>query len=259
MKGEQVREKLHRGELVYGTHVTDCSHAVSLDILGSAPLDCVFLCTEHMPVDRRETATVCRSFAQRGISPVVRISSPSAREAAMALDAGAHGVVAPYVESVAEVRELVGAVHYRPIKGRQLEHFLSGRSRPSAATRDFLGRFNRQQYAIIGVESVAAYENLDALIAVDGLDGVFLGAHDLSVSLEAPEQWDNPELFRLIADTVVRCRRVGIGVGLHLSEWFSIEQARRLIALGMNWVLDGADVVHTRQVLQQRRELLLGG
>ena len=50
-----------------------------------------------------------------------------------ALDAGADGIVAPYVESVDEVRGLVGAVHYRPIKGRQLRDFLSGARQPATA------------------------------------------------------------------------------------------------------------------------------
>lgn len=115
----------------------------------------------------------------------------------MALDAGAEGIVAPYVETLDEVREVVGAVHDRPIKGRQLREFLDGSRQPAKATHEFLRRFNRHHYAIIGIESVAAFENLAALISVPGVDAVCMGPHDLSVSLEAPEQWDHPALLRL--------------------------------------------------------------
>jgi 4-hydroxy-2-oxoheptanedioate aldolase len=88
---------------------------------------------------------------------------------------------------------------------------------------------------------------------------VFLGPHDLSVSLEAPEQWDNPALHRVIEDIIVRCRAANIGVGVHLSPAiFTLDQVRRLVALGMNWILDGADVTLAQGELKQRRRVLCG-
>ena len=258
MNGEQIRERLHRGECVYGTHVALMSNAAAAAMLARCELDFAFFCGEHMPLDRTETASMCALYAGKGISPIVRISHPSAVEAAKALDAGAQGIVAPYVETVAQVREVVGAVHYRPIKGLQLDDFLSGRKTPTEETAEFLNRFNRHHYAIIGIESVAAYENLDALISVPGVDGVFMGPHDLSVSLEAPEEWDNPALFRLMEDVVGRCRAAAIGSGVHLPPGvFSTEQAQQLIAAGMNWILDGADVAWALHSLRQRRSQLM--
>jgi 2-keto-3-deoxy-L-rhamnonate aldolase RhmA len=164
----------------------------------------------------------------------------------------------PYVETVAEVRQIVGAVHLRPIKGRQLQDLLDGKLKPKEVTRAFLDRFNRHNYVIIGIESVAGYENLDALIGVDGVDGVFMGPHDLSVSLEIPEQWDHPALLGLMEDTIRRCRAAGKGVGVHVSHLFSEAQTHRFISLGMNWILDSADISHTLQSLQNRRRALCG-
>ncbi len=259
MTGDIIREKLHGGETVYGTHVAGWSNALVPRLLATTPLDFAFVCNEHMPVDRAETAALCQQFSGLGISPIVRLSHASAIEAAMAVDGGADGIVAPYVETVDEVRAMVGAVHYRPIKGRQLCEFVAGVRQPNDATRRFLRRFNRHQYVIIGIESVAAYENLEALIGVEGVDGVFMGPHDLSVSLEAPEEWTNPALHHLIEDTIVRCRAANIGVGVHLSTAvFSIDQIKRLIGLGMNWILDGADVTLAAYGMKQRRAALCG-
>lgn len=258
MNGENIRESLHNGSRVYGTHVTGLSNAVITRMIGTAPLDFVFFCNEHMPMDRAETSILCQHFGSMGISPIVRISSPDPTEAAMALDAGAEGIVVPYIETVEEVRKLAGAVHYRPIKGRQLRGIFDGTRPPSPESESFLRRFNRHHYLIIGVESVAAYENLDALIGVKGVDGVFMGPHDLSVSLEVPEQWDHPKLLRLIEDTTRRCRAAGIGVGVHLSQIFSMEQTHRFTALGMNWILDGADISHLLHGLRQRRDAICG-
>ncbi|MEQ1862924.1 MAG: aldolase/citrate lyase family protein [Chthoniobacteraceae bacterium] len=259
MNGEQLRAHLHSGARVYGTHIATAGNPVVTAMLANASLDFVFVCNEHMPVDRAATSALCQQFGAMGISPIVRIPYPCARHAAMALDAGAEGIVAPYVETVDEVRDLIGSVHYRPIKGRQLRGILDGSRPPNQATRAFLERFNRRQYAIIGIESVAAYENLDALIAVPGVDGVFMGPHDLSVSLEAPEQWENPALIALIEDVIRRCRAARIGVGLHLNAAvFDAAQTQQFLNLGMNWILDGADVAHASRALKQRRAELCG-
>ena len=255
MQGEDVREMLHAGERVYGTHVCTLGNAVAASILTRAPLDFVFLCSEHMPMDRAEISILCQFYAAKGISPIVRIPFPCPHHAAMALDAGAQGIVAPYVETVEEVQEVVGAVRYRPIKGRLLREFLSGARQPSEKTVAFLNRFNRHSYTIIGIESMPAYENLDCLIGVEGVDGVFIGPHDLSVSMEAPEEWDNPALFRTIEDIVMRCAAAGIGVGAHVnSRSFTTDQVKRLIAVGMNWILDASDVGWAVDRLQSRHE-----
>lgn len=74
----------------------------------------------------------------------------------------------------------------------------------------------------------------------------------------APEQWENPALLRLIEDGSVRCRAAGRGVGVHLSPVFSTEQTRRSVSLGMNWILDGADVIFALHGLRQRRAELCG-
>jgi 2-keto-3-deoxy-L-rhamnonate aldolase RhmA len=253
MNGEDLRKQLHAGNCVYGTHVTHTSNPIAASVLASAGLDFVFLCSEHMPLDRTEMSALCCLYASKGISPAVRISRPDSAEACRALDAGAQGIVVPYVETVEEVRNMVGAVRYRPIKGQLLRDFLTGSRKPSAKTNAFLQRFNGQHWLIIGIESVAAYKNLDSLISVPGVDGVFIGPHDLSVSLEAPEDWNHPEFHRMIEDIVIRCRAANIGVGAHLTPGiFTNDRVRHLISVGMNWILDASDLGHAVHALRER-------
>jgi len=243
MRGELIRERLHNGERVYGTHVCSLTNPKTAQIQATLEYDFVFVCNEHMPIDRTETAMICQFYAAHGISPVVRIPSVDPGAAAMALDGGAQGIVVPYLETVQEAKAMVGAVKYRPIKGQMLRDILSGSRKPKQATIEFLNRFNRDHYLIIGVESVAAYENLDALLAVDGVDGVFMGPHDLTVSLEVPEQYDHPAFRRLVVDIVRRCRAANKGVGIHYSQRTPIERWHELLDEGMNWILYGADIV----------------
>ena len=108
---------------------------------------------------------------------------------------------------------------------------------------EFFERINSETYLIIGVESVAAYESLAQLISVLGVDGVFIGPHDMTVSMEVPEKYDNPDFVRMLDDVIRRCRAAKIGVGVHLSQMITPDaRFKRLIDKGMNWILYGADV-----------------
>ena len=244
MQGHLIRESLHTGRRIYGTHVCSLPNSVAAGIYASVEYDFAFICNEHMPIDRTETATMCQFYASRGISPIVRIPTPQANLAAMALDVGAQGIVVPYIETEEQVIEMVGAVKYRPVKGKKLEQFLSGKTKPTPQMNDFFKQFNRNNYLIIGIESVAGYENLDRLISVPGVDGVFIGPHDMTVSMDLPNQYDHPDFVKMLDDIIERCRKGGIGVGAHLSQSTNSDQRfKELIEKGMNWVLYGADIV----------------
>ena len=243
MLGETIRQKLHEGERVYGTHVCSLTNPVTAQMQSTLEYDFVFICNEHMPIDHTETSMLCQFYAAKGVSPIVRIPAPVPHYAARALDEGAQGIVAPYVETVEEVKALVGAVKYRPIKGEKLKGFLSGATQPSEKLAAFFDRFNRHNFLIIGIESYPAYERLEELITIPGVDGVFVGPHDLTCSMDIPEEYEHPEFRRVLEDIIVRCERTGVGVGVHMSQLStSLEGYLELIQKGMNYVLFGSDV-----------------
>jgi len=64
MTGEQIRDRLHRGVRVWGTHVTAAGNPVVTRLMSEAPLDFVFLCNEHMPLDRAQTSALCQQFEE---------------------------------------------------------------------------------------------------------------------------------------------------------------------------------------------------
>ena len=247
MRGKLIRENLRSGKRVYGTHVLSFGDAFTTSILAELEMDFVFICTEHIPIDRAEVSTMCKFFASHDISPIVRIPYPSTRWAAMVLDGGAQGIVAPYVESVEEVKALAGAVRYRPIKGKFCADLVNGVRQPKDKTKRFLERFNEDRYLIIGVESVEAIDNLETLLSVDGVDAVFLGPHDITVSMEIPEEYDNPHFIDLVTDVIRRCRKLGKGVGIHMDSMQ--ERCKPFFDAGMNWVLNGATIIKTRDRL----------
>jgi len=254
MHGHLIRQCLHEGRRVYGTHVCSLTNPLTARMQASLEYDFVFICNEHMPIDRTETAMMCQYYTAMGISPIVRIPRPVAAQATMAIDGGAEGIVVPYVETIDQVKELIGAVRYRPIKGKKLEQYLDGSVSPSPVLRDYLDRFNKETYLIIGIESVAAYEDLDRLISVPGVDGVFIGPHDLTLSMDIPEQYDHPDFVSTVDDIITRCRNAEIGVGIHLGQIATSDDCfKQLLEKGINWVLYGADIAML--VSEMRRRL----
>jgi 4-hydroxy-2-oxoheptanedioate aldolase len=250
MTGSKIREKLHLGECVYGTHIASLMNPSAAAIAAGMELDFAFFCTEHMPLDRTEVGLLCRFYAAHGISPIVRVPSPDPISIAMALDGGAEGIVVPYVETVEEVKASAGAVKYRPIKGKLLQDVLDGKRELSEKTREFLPRFNRHNYLIIGVESEAAIDNLENLVTAADVDGVFLGPHDITVSMGIPEEYNNPLFLNTVEDVIRRCRKLSVGVGLHTA-LLNLEERtlRRFIDAGMNWFLNGADIIVMRDAM----------
>ncbi len=242
MQGKQIRKRLRSGERVYGTHIVSLGNPVEARMKAEMEMDFVFICAEHMPIDRTEISMMCQFYSALGISPMVRIPYPSAHWANMFLDAGAQGIVAPYVETVEQVNDLVGAVRYRPIKGKFLNDVLSGKREFAPKLKTYLEDWNRNNYLIIGIESVEAINKLEELIDNDGVDGVFLGPHDITCSMEIPEEYDNPKFVETIKDVIRRCRKLNKGVGFHgdLTNYLDTD---------LNFVLNKADVVWMRNTL----------
>lgn len=228
-----LAEKLGEGRRVYGTSMTATGPHWP-GAAAKAGLDFVFLDTEHIPQNREQLSLMCQLYKGLGIAPIVRIPSPDPYLACQAIDGGAAGIVAPYLESVEQIRTLVGATKYRPLKGEKLDAFVSGKEEMPEELRAYITRFNAQTLCIANIESVPAMERLDELLSVPGLDGVFIGPHDLSVSLGVPEQYDHPIFEEAVRTLIQQTRAKGLAIGIH----FSLEPERQI-----QWIREGANMV----------------
>lgn len=250
MRGRELKEKLATGKYVYGTHVLGLNGPLIPEWMADSGMDFAFICNEHIPLDRSEISTMCKLYAAQGISPMVRIPYPDARLATIAVEGGAEGIVIPYVEKVEEVQAVSAALRYRPIKGKFLEDILSGQRQPSEKMARYMEELNRDLYLVIGVESVAAIENLEALIAVEGVSAAFLGPHDISCSMELPCEYEHPDFIAMLVDVVRRCRAAGVSVGAHID--YTLPHYRPCIEAGMNFILNGSDVTTAIPELKRR-------
>ena len=249
MNGKEMREKLHRGERVYGTMVTAVS-PMWPQAVKSIGLDFAFIDTEHIAQDRTQLSWMCRLYAEVGLVPVVRIPSPDPYQACMALDGGAQGVIAPYVESPDQVRQLVGAVKYRPVKGAKLYDALNGQAPLEPELQSYLEKRNANGVAIVNIESLPALEALDDILAVDGLDAVLIGPNDLSCSLGMPEAYFDPKFVETVDEIIQKARAVNIGAGIHIVYGNAMEQELRWARMGANLITHSIDISAFRSALR---------
>jgi 2-keto-3-deoxy-L-rhamnonate aldolase RhmA len=229
----ELLDKLKNGQNVYGTCITSTG-PMWPSAVKRAGLDFVFIDTEHIPLGRPELAVLCQQFRNLNITPIVRIPCPDPYLACQAIDCGAKGVVAPYLETTDQVLELVGAVKYRPLKGELLNGYLRGDIPMPSDLRAYTEKFNGGNICIANIESIPALDRLDSLLSVPGLDAVFIGPHDLSVSMGLPEQYDHPEFEKAVTHIIHTCRAKGLAVGIH----FSLEPERQI-----RWMNEGANIV----------------
>ena len=93
MNGSKIKENLHSGKCVFGTHIASLMNPMAAVMATEMNLDFAFFCTEHMPIDRTEVSMMCHLYAAKGISPMVRVPTCDEILIGMALDAGAQGKV----------------------------------------------------------------------------------------------------------------------------------------------------------------------
>lgn len=248
MNGQQIRKALRAGDTVMATLVVSTSPQW-LTMIEGIGLDFVFIDTEHIAIDRCTLSWMCRAYAGKGLTPMVRIPSPNPYEACIALDGGAVGIVAPYVETVEQVRDLLGAVKYKPLKGERLQQALDDPNSMEPDLREYLEQKNANHFLVVNIESRPGIENLDAILQVEGLDAVLIGPHDLSCSLGRPEDYSHPDFLAAVDTIISKARAQGKGAGLH-----SITP--ELAAREVEWAAKGANLImHSADILAASEKL----
>jgi 2-keto-3-deoxy-L-rhamnonate aldolase RhmA len=242
MRGGELREALAQGRRVYGVTLEGYGQPQWPAHFARLGLDFVFLDGEHAPLGPAEVSHAAQAYAARGIAPLYRIPEPSPVWATRALDWGAHGIIAPYVERVDQVKELVGAVRYRPLKGAALAALLDEGRFPSDDTQAYLELFNKDTLLVIMIESPAGVANLPDLLAVGGVDAVLVGPHDLSVAAGVPQVYDSPTFQAQVQQVVDTCLAQGVAVGA-VSIFPDPEAALRWLQLGCSMVVYSSDTM----------------
>jgi 2-keto-3-deoxy-L-rhamnonate aldolase RhmA len=235
----ELKKKLKAGERIYGTAVVSPS-TMWPSVVKNAGLDFVFIDTEHVALGRETVANMCNTYSALGLLPIVRIPAPDPYNVCTVLDGGAAAVLVPYVESVEQVKELVGASKYRPIKGEKLKQILDNPKGIDPKLKEYVDDRCKNNLLFINIESQPAVDNLAELLSVPGVDGVIIGPHDLSCSMGIPEEYNNPVFEETVTKIINECTTRNLGIGIHLSE--EPEQQIKWAGVGANIILHSSDI-----------------
>lgn len=253
MTGREIVAALHAGRHVFASAIVGMSPQWPA-LAKQTGIDFVFVDTEHVPLDRTTLGWICQTYQALGLPPVVRIPCNDPFEACKALDAGAGGIIGPYVETADQVRALAGAVKLRPLKGRRLADALRDRGTLEPELARYLEERNGDKILIANIESVPAIENLAEICSVPGLDAVLIGPHDLSCSLGIPEQYDHPRFDDAVRRILRTARSHGVGAGVHF--WLSLDREVEWAKAGGNLVMHASDLAAFSRTLKAEVEQL---
>ncbi|WP_425058931.1 5-keto-4-deoxy-D-glucarate aldolase [Sporomusa carbonis] len=233
----KVKEKLAAGQTVNGIFYCNGRPAY-VEMVGYAGLDFVIIDTEHSSHDAEMVENMIRAAEVSGMAPIVRVYENSPALILRALDMGAGGVVIPQVNTAHEARLAVTAAKFSPQGTRGVAGITRGARYGYVPLTDYVTYSNKNSLVFVQVEDVIAVNNLEEILAVDGLDGIFIGPTDLSQSMGMTGQFDNPEYCRIVADIITRGVKAGKWVGIFCLD---TTQAKHYRNLGAQFLAIGSD------------------
>jgi len=208
-----------------------------VEVTAGAGFDWLLIDTEHSPNDLESTLAQLQAAAAYPTHAIVRVPWNDMVVIKRYLDVGAQSLLVPFVQNAEEARAAVAATRYPPAGGRGV----AGTTRATrfGRVKDYARRAHEELCVLVQVETQTALDQIEAICAVDGVDGVFIGPADLHASLGHLGETANPAVLPKIEDAIRRIAAGGKAAGILTADE---KLARRYLELGALFVAVGADV-----------------
>lgn len=213
-----------------GCWLSLASHTAA-EICAGAGFDWVLVDMEHAPADLENVHRQLQAVAPYPVSAMVRPPWNDTVVIKRLLDVGVQTLLLPYVQNAEEARRAVAAVRYPPHGVRGVS--TSSRANRYGRVKDYFTRVHDEICLLVQIETAAAVGEIEAIGAIDGIDGLFIGPQDLAASYGHLNNPAHPEVQAAIADAITRMKRTGKGAGILA---FAESDAKR-------WFDHGADFV----------------
>lgn len=214
-------------------------HPAAIEVTALGRPDFICIDGEHSQIGRSDWENLLRAAEIHGVPAMARVPGHAPEAIAGVLDAGAKGIMVPMVSNAEQARAVVSASRYPPLGRRGV-----GPGRASGygyRIPDYLQKANRSVLVTIQVENMDGLENIDEIADVEGIDVIFIGPGDLSVSLGASAAPDKPALDQAIETIAAACARRGRICGIFRPGTGDIEN---YAALGMRFFIVASDAMH---------------
>ena len=206
------------------------------EVLAGSGVDFLAVDGEHGVVDVGSLGPLLAAIHAHGIPALFRVAENEQARIQHALDSGASGVIVPRIRSAADAARAADATRYPPAGTRGIgPRRAAGYGRSSG---DYFAGVNDVVTCCVQIETREAVADLDAILAVPGVDSLLIGPNDLSGAFDVPGQHDHPDVAATIEAVRAGAAAFGTPVGIHVP---TVEVARRRIDEGFDFVTVGAD------------------
>ena len=212
------------------------SSSYTVETVAGAGFDWLLLDTEHSPSDLENLLTQLQAAAPYASHPIVRVPWNDMVTVKRVLDIGAQSLLVPYVQDAEEARNAVAHTRYPPAGVRGV----AGTTRATrfGRVKDYAKRAHEEICVLVQVETQSALKNIEAICAIDGVDGVFIGPADLHASMGYAGETANAAVKPLIDDAIRRIRKAGKAPGILTP---NEADARHWLECGALFVAVGSD------------------
>ncbi len=232
-----LKQKLREKELVLGTWIT-LAHPAIAEIMARAGFDWIAIDLEHSVITLREAEELIRIVDLAGVVPLVRLTSNDPNQIKRVMDAGAHGIIVPMVNSANDVCKAQEAMRYPTVGKRGVG---LARAQGYGTTFDeYLAWQQKETVLIVQIEHIDAVENLREILSVEGVDGYIIGPYDLSGSMGIPGQFQQKAFLEVMENIRLVTAEMEIPGGIHVVEpepeqlKSRIEEGYRFIAYSLD-------------------------
>ncbi len=240
MRPNPVKRNLAKGGAAYGSEISRFRSDEVPGVYARAGLDFVFIDTEHTTFNRETVADMIRAARASKIVPVVRVPQAEYAFVAGYLDLGAQGVIVPRVNTPEEVERIVSWTRYPPVGIRGFACTPNQSDDKEIAPADFIARNHDDTLVVIQIERYQAIENLEAMLAIHGVDVACLGYMDLSVDMGIPGQIEHSKMVAAIERLIEVSDRLDVAPGIIHPELGVLET---WIERGMRFVSHATDSI----------------
>jgi 2-keto-3-deoxy-L-rhamnonate aldolase RhmA len=259
MKKNKMKAKVKSGEVAIGHFVLEFDTPGMGHMLANAGCDFVIFDMEHSSFTIESIRRSIVYAKAAGITPIVRAPYTEYFLISRPLDAGAEGIMIPWVESRDQALKIVESVKYPPEGKRGAAFGIAHDDYNTADVGEGARSANEETLIIVQTETAKAVENVDEIISVEGIDVAWIGQCDLSISLGIPGQYDHPKFLKAFDKVLNACEKHGVAPGFLP---LSVPEAKQMIDKGVRCIAYSADVFLFAQTLsndvQQIREHIEG-
>jgi len=236
-KSTSLKQRLAKHELTIGSWIT-LGHPSIAEIMANAGFDWLVLDAEHSAIELSEIQSLIQAMDAHNCPAIVRLTSNDANQIKRVMDAGATGIMVPLVNSAADAEAAVRHTYYPPRGTRGVG--LARAQGYGAGFNAYLDWLSNHAVVVVMIEHHDAVENIDEILAVDGVDAFIIGPYDLSASMAMPGEIDHPDVEAAIAHTRQAGLAHGKPGGVHVVEpdreelYRQIDSGHRFLGYGLD-------------------------